>query len=57
MWLLGCYGWLLGHCYVVAKVFYIALRLLECFGVVAWVFLCGCWNVLGGCLGVAFSTL
>lgn len=38
MWLLRCFGWLLGDCCVDAKVFWVARSLL-----------CSCQGVLGGC--------
>ncbi len=30
MWLLGCPGWLLGSCSVVARVFWLLARKLQC---------------------------
>ncbi len=39
MRLLGYPGWLLGCCYVVAKVFWLVARML----------ICGCYGSRGGC--------
>lgn len=48
MQLLGCFGWLLGHRYAAARVFWLVARALpiSCLAV-----LCGCWGITMELLG------